>query len=464
MASLKPYPTYTDSGVPWLMNVPDHWSMVRARHLFRKMDRPILDKDEVVTCFRDGVVTLRKNRRLRGFTESLKEIGYQGIHQGDLVIHAMDAFAGAVGVSDSAGKGTPVYSVCEPASNVNAYYYAYLIREMARSQWILALSKGIRERSTDFRFETFTSQLVPLPPLPEQQSIVRFLDHTDRLIRRYIHTRRQLIQLLTEQKQALIHRAVTRGLDPSVPLKPSGVEWIGDIPEHWEIQSAKSYYKEVDDRSLTGEEELLSVSHITGVTPRSQKNITMFMASSYLGHKLCKPGDLVINTMWAWMGAMGVSKQIGIVSPSYGVYRPIRAENFLEEYLDLLLRTQPYINEYICRSTGIRSSRLRLYPEQFLRMKIIFPPIVEQRVILERIKTETSAIDNAISNTQKEIFLLQEYRTRLIADVVTGKLDVRAAAARLPAEILDQETPEADEPVEDETLAEAELDEAQAEV
>src|SRR6266516_4686807 len=112
------------------------------------MDRPVNESDEVVTCFRDGVVTLRKNRRVRGFTEALKEIGYQGVSRGDLVIHAMDAFAGAVGVSNADGKGSPVYSVCEPTSDANAYYYAFVVREMARSQWILALAKGIRERST----------------------------------------------------------------------------------------------------------------------------------------------------------------------------------------------------------------------------------------------------------------------------------------------------------------------------
>ena len=153
ISELKPYPAMRDSGVSWLGEVPDHWETERAKWLFRKMERPVRESDEVVTCFRDGVVTLRKNRRLRGFTESLSEFGYQGVRRGDLVIHAMDAFAGATGVSDSDGKGTSVYSVCAPRmEGVNAHYYAFCVREMAGSQWILALSKGIRERSTDFRF------------------------------------------------------------------------------------------------------------------------------------------------------------------------------------------------------------------------------------------------------------------------------------------------------------------------
>lgn len=158
--NLKPYSAYKDSGVLWMGAIPSHWEMERAKWLFHKVDRPVPETSEVVTCFRDGIVTLRKNRRSRGFTESLKEIGYQGILRGDLVIHAMDAFAGAVGVADSDGKGTPVYSVCRPSAGANSHYYAHVIREMARSQWILALAKGVRERSTDFRFDDFASQLV----------------------------------------------------------------------------------------------------------------------------------------------------------------------------------------------------------------------------------------------------------------------------------------------------------------
>ena len=221
IADLEPYPAMKPSGLPWLGEVPEHWEMGRGKWLFRKMDRPIQDAGEVVTCFRDGVVTLRKNRRVHGFTESLKEIGYQGIRRGDLVIHGMDAFAGAIGVADSDGKGTPVYSVCEPRPTANARYYAYTLREMARSQWIQALAKGIRERSTDFRFDGFGSQSVPLPPLLEQAAIVRFLDHVDRRIRRYIRAKQKLITLLEEQKQAIIHQAVTGQVDvrtgPALP-------------------------------------------------------------------------------------------------------------------------------------------------------------------------------------------------------------------------------------------------------
>jgi type I restriction enzyme S subunit len=455
IADLKPYPEYKESGIPWSAELPSTWKTERAKRLFTKMQREVRPEDEVVTCFRDGMVTLRKNRRLRGFTEATAFSGYQGIRKGDLVIHGMDAFAGAIGVSDSDGKGTPVYNVCKPGPGIVAGYYAHTLREMSRSQWILALAKGIRERSTDFRYEMFGNQFVPLPPPTEQSAIVRFLDHWNGRLEKAIRSKRRVIALLQEQKQAIIHRAVTRGLDPNVKLKDSGIPWLGEIPKHWEVIRAKYLFREVDERSKDGEEELLSVSHLTGVTPRSQKNITMFKAESYEGHKLCRPGDLVVNTMWAWMGAMGVSEYTGIISPAYAVYRSC-SDDFVGSYVDNLLRTQPYIANIICRSTGLRASRMRLYPDEFFRLPLILPPVEEQRTILDSIAMETQVFTTAIAALEREITLLREYRTRLTADVVTGKLDVRAAAAQLPEPAPDEPLPDPEIPEEETELEEVE--------
>jgi len=236
---LKPYPEYKDSGLPWLGEVPAHWGIERAKRLFIKMNRPSQPGDDVVTCFRDGTVTLRKNRRTSGYTEAIFEHGYQGVRRGDLVISGMDAFAGAIGVSNSDGKSSPVYSVCLPQEEVNSHYYAYLLRRMAHSEWILALAKGIRERSTDFRFDVLGAQRLPLPSVSEQASIARFLAWATNRLDRAIGAKRRIITLLQDQKQTIIHRAVTRGLDPSVPLKDSGIPWLGEIPVHWEVLALK---------------------------------------------------------------------------------------------------------------------------------------------------------------------------------------------------------------------------------
>jgi type I restriction enzyme S subunit len=188
------------------------------------------------------------------------------------------------------------------------------------------------------------------------------------------------------------------------------MRWLPAVPEHWNEQRAKTFFREVDERSKTGQEELLSVSHLTGVTPRSQKKVTMFKAASYVGSKLCRPGDIVINTLWAWMAALGASRHVGIVSPAYGVYRPHHADSFNPAYLDYLLRTRAYVAEYIGRSTGIRSSRLRLYPNQFLDISLIQPPRPEQDQIVAYLRAQDAHIARFIKAKRELIALMAEQR------------------------------------------------------
>jgi type I restriction enzyme S subunit len=201
------------------------------------------------------------------------------------------------------------------------------------------------------------------------------------------------------------------------------MRWLPAVPEHWNEQRAKTFFREVDERSKTGQEELLSVSHLTGVTPRSQKNVTMFKAASYVGSKLCRPGDIVINTLWAWMGALGASRHVGIVSPAYGVYRPHHADSFNPAYLDYLLRTRAYLAEYIGRSTGIRSSRLRLYPNQFLDIPLLQPPRPEQDQIVAYLRAQDAHIARFIQAKRELIKLLTEQKLRIIDQAVTRGLD-----------------------------------------
>lgn len=209
--------------------------------------------------------------------------------------------------------------------------------------------------------------------------------------------------------------------------RTSKMQWLPPVPEHWDEQRAKVFFREVDERSRTGEEELLSVSHLTGVTPRSQKNVTMFKAASYVGSKLCRPGDIVINTLWAWMAALGASRHMGIVSPAYGVYRPHRPDSFNPAYLDYLLRTRAYVAEYIGRSTGIRSSRLRLYPNQFLGIALIQPPRTEQDLIVAYLRAQDAHIARFIKAKRDLIGLLNEQKLRIIDHAVTRGLDASVA-------------------------------------
>ena len=446
IAGLKPYPRMKDSGVPWLGEVPEHWRTERAKWLFRKMDRPVKESDEVVTCFRDGTVTLRKNRRVRGFTESLKEIGYQGIRRGDLVIHAMDAFAGAVGVSDADGKGTPVYSVCEPGPIAVSHYYAYAIREMARSQWIQALAKGIRERSTDFRFEGFGSQPVPLPPLAEQAAIVRFLDHADRRIRRYIRAKQKLIKLLEEQKQAIIHQAVTGRIDvrtgqPYPAYKDSGVEWLGEVPEHWEVWQV-GHFSRIGNGSTPSRGNsaywtdgtfpwLNSSSVNAGVITAADQFVTETALRECHLPRVSPSSVLVaITGQGKTRGTAAVLKIEATINQHIAFITPRKATN--AEYLQAVLVAA--YSELRRMSDDSGSTKGALTCEDLRHFRVALPPLEEQQRILESVKDSVAEVDAASETTKREIALLHEYRTRLIADVVTGKLDVREAAARLPDE------------------------------
>lgn len=208
---LNPDVPLKDSGVEWIGQVPEHWDVQRSKFIFKKIERKVSEEDQIVTCFRDGQVTLRANRRTEGFTNALKEHGYQGIRKGDLVIHAMDAFAGAIGISDSDGKATPVYSVCLPhdKQKIDVYFYAYYLRNLALSGFISSLAKGIRERSTDFRYSDFAELLLPIPPYLEQQKIADYLDKQTSKIDRAIALKTAHIEKLKEYKSVLINDVVT---------------------------------------------------------------------------------------------------------------------------------------------------------------------------------------------------------------------------------------------------------------
>lgn len=453
IGDLKPYAEYKESGLPWLGEVPSHWTVLPNRALFVEVkDRNHPHEEMLSVTITKGIVKQRSllEGSFRKDSSNLDKTAYKLVRPGDIAYNKMRAWQGALGASTLRGIISPAYVVMRlrSADNLPSYFH-HLYRTPHFSKEAERWSYGITSDMWSLRPEHFRMIYSAMPPPEEQAAIVRFLDWANGRLERAIRAKRKVIALLNEQKQAIIHRAVTRGLDPSVPLKPSGIPWLGDIPAHWDIRRAKYLFREVDERSIDGSEELLSVSHLTGITPRSQKNITMFKAASYVAHKVCKPGDLVVNTMWAWMGALGVSTHTGIISPAYAVYEPLNYNRIVGDYMDNVLRTKPYLSNIICRSTGLRASRLRLYPDEFFRLEIIQPPHDEQLKIVESIQVETADLDTAISRLEGEINLLREYRTRLVSDVVTGKLDVRDAATRLPDEDLLPDLPAADDEPDD---------------
>lgn len=196
--------------IPWLDTIPENWKIERGRYLFNQSSLPTREEDEIVTCFRDGQVTLRRNRRTEGFTNAIKEVGYQGIREGQLVLHSMDAFAGAIGVSDSDGKCTPEYIICDPINdNIYNSYYGYLLREMALQGFIQASCPAVRERAPRIRFSDLKEMLLPVPPIGEQKAIVRYINKKIKIIDDLQNATKQTIALLNERRVALIAAAVS---------------------------------------------------------------------------------------------------------------------------------------------------------------------------------------------------------------------------------------------------------------
>lgn len=306
-----------------------------------------------------------------------------------------------------------------PASGMCPRYWSYVHATLYAARLNLPAIKqttGIQNLDTD----AYLNQRVPFPPFAEQIAIADYLDRETSQLDGLIAAKERIIGLLAEKRRTLITNAVTRGLHAQTPLRDSHVSWLGKIPAHWEVERTKWLFHERDERSDSGDEELLSVSHLTGVTRRSDKDVNMFEAETTEGYKISLAGDLVINTLWAWMGAMGVAPLDGIVSPAYNVYQPgARLEPL---YVDALVRMPIFAEEVVRYSKGVWSSRLRLYPEGFFEVFLPVPPIHEQRSIVTYISTESSRLNRLRLATERTIALLRERRDVLIASAVTGQI------------------------------------------
>jgi len=422
------YEHYKDSGVAWLGEIPAHWEVSRSKRLFQhRNERARKDDEQLTSSQKFGVISQKEFMELEGRRVTQVEFNHEilkHIEPNDFLI-SMRSFQGGIEFSRYKGCVSSAYVVLTPTRTIIPEFYQYLFKCHGYIQALSSTSNLVRDGQA-LRFENFTLVDLVVLPQEEQTAIAEFLDQKTAQIDRAIAQKEKLIALLQERRQILIHQAVTRGLNSKAPMKDSGVAWLGQVPAHWEVKRAKYLFDEIDARSETGDEELLSVSHMTGVTPRSEKNVSMFQAEDYTGSKLCQRDDLIFNIMWAWMGALGVSDRTGIVSPSYAVYRPKQPGAFNAWYLENLLRDGNYVAEYNRVSTGLHSSRLRLYSHMFFRMEIGFPAREEQDEIERATKKKTTLIDDEIARTQGVIEKLKEYKATLINSAVTGKIKIPA--------------------------------------
>mgnify|MGYP001567447253 CR=1 FL=1 len=475
IAGLKPYPSMKDSGAPWLGKVPEHWDVLPNRALFTEVKERDHPSEQMLS------VTITKGviRQQAFLADSSKKdssnqdkSAYKLVRPGEIAYNKMRAWQGAIGVSDYQGIVSPAYVVQRPHEGADSRYLHYLLRTPTFAKEAERWSYGITSDMWSLRPEHFKMIYCSLPTKGEQSGIVRFLDHADRRIRRYILAKQKLIKLLEAQKQAVIHRAVTRGLDPNVRLKPSGVEWLGDVPKHWEVLRLKTLVRVIDQGVSPQAENRLADDGSWGVLKAGCVNRGVFRDTEHkrlpadfpfdpnLGVEI---GDVLVSR------ASGSPQLVGSVgrvqSLAYRLilsdktFRPVFNTRADSDFMVLAMNSRYYRQQVEQAISGAEGLANNLPSSSLRAFAFAVPPVLEQRTIVEHVRGLTNQLLGTISNALREIDLLREYRTRLIADVVTGKLDVREAAARLPDETDELETfdgvealPEGDEETEDADL------------
>ena len=448
IANLQPYPTYKPSGVECLGDAPAHWNVERLGKIGRlSKGNGGTKEDEApsgIPCVRYGDLYTTHDyfiEKSRSFVAPDIAKAYTSISLGDVL------FAGSGETVEEIGKSAvnliPEQACCggdvilfKPMRGLVSRFMGYATACVPANLQKAAMGRGITVMH--IYGDQLKSLAIPLPPLPEQASIVRYLDHVDQRIQRYITAKEKLIALLEEEEQAIINQAVTRGLDPNVPLKPSGVEWLGDVPAHWEVRSLKWAFLSMDygisDATTgTGSTRVLTMAHVSG----GSVDVPQYGGVDFVEPRLLlQSGDLLFNRtnsqeLVAKVGLF-VGHDSSVTFASYLVrLQPSPAHE--PEYLNFVLNDDRFLSS--ARREAIPSlHQSNLNPNRYGRLPIALPDKSEQLRILRFLNDETAEINSAISRSRRQIDLLEEYRTRLISDVVTGKLDVRETAANLPGE------------------------------
>ena len=369
-----------DSGIEWIGKAPAKWNYVRGKYILKYMQKPVKINDGVITCFRNGEVTLRRNRREEGFTMADKEIGYQGVDVGDLVVHGMDGFAGAIGISDSRGKASPVLNVLD--STENKRYVMYYLRSMAYGEVFSALATGIRVRSCDLRWNKLSELMYPVPPLDEQQNIVFFLDNKCSEIDTIVADIQKEIETLEQYKRSVITETVTKGLNPDAEIKDSGVPWIGKMPANWTCIKGK-YILKYMQKPVKPDDGVITCFRDGEVTLRSNRREDGFtMADKEIGYQGIDVGDLVVHGMDGFAGAIGISDSRGKASPVLNVLDSRQNKKYIMYYL----RSMAYGDVFAALATGIRVRSCDLRWNKLSELLYPVPPLEEQAEIVKYIE------------------------------------------------------------------------------
>lgn len=439
---LGPYPEMKESGVPGVGGVPAHWAVRRLKTVFCEVD----DRS---TTGAEPLLSLRMNR---GLVDHHGEggkvippdalVGYKRARPGELVMNRMRAATGLFGEAPKLGLVSPDYAVLRPMIDASLRFYVALFQTSAMTSLFRLESRGLGSGESGF-LRLYTDRFgllsAPVPPVEEQQMIMRFLDRADGRIRRLIAAKQRMIKLLEEQKRATVLRFMTRGTDPEARLRRSGVAWLGDVPEEWSVKRLKWVTR------LQRGYDLPADSRVAGPFPVISSG---GFIDSHAEARATGPGVV--------MGRYGSTDAVFFVEPDFW---PHNTALFVTDFQGNDRKWCYYLLRTISKADHAGKSAVPgVDRKDLFEIMVAVPPILEQAAIVSEIEHATRELDTGLQRIAAEIALLREYRTRLVSDVVTGKLDVRAAAAALPDEDEPVE-PLDDEEVEDDDTLDASPDE-----
>lgn len=417
---MKRYNAYKDSGVKWIGEIPSHWKTTKLKHIIVKLYREKRPNSELLVCSNKGKVIKKGDSKI-GLVADNDDI-YQGVCKGDLLIHGMDTWHGAIAISNFDGMCTPVVHVCD--SKQNKTYIALYLQFMAISKVFKLISNGVRQNTSDFRsWDKVGAIPIMVPPLHEQQAIVDYLKDKTLKIEQYVSARERERELLDSLKQSEIANVVTKGLNPNVKMKDSGIPWIGEIPEHWEVKRWGNAFKENKDINSNLENTTAFQFNYGSLVRKKREYKEEEDAETYAKYTILKPKDIVINGLnlnYDFVSQrVAISDDNGIITSAYISMHP--RDNVEAQYFCYLFKTMDAMKLFHGMGTGIR---LTLSFAELKKQYIPIPPLSEQQAIVAYIDEKLQKIDKYMCDLQREIDYLKEFKQRLISDAVTGQLCV----------------------------------------
>lgn len=423
-ATFQKYPAYKESGVEWMGQIPAHWDMLPNKFIFKLKKNLVGKKSNQYTLLSltlHGIIKRDMENPQGKFPAEFDT--YQEVNNGDFVFCLFDVeeTPRCVGLSDFDGMITGAYTVMQVGSKFDKRFLYYFYLNLDKDKRLRPLYTGLRNTISKDNFFAFKAFV---PPLPEQTAIAAFLDDKTAKIDRAIAQKERMITLLKERKQIIIQNAVTKGLDPNAKMKHSGVEWIGEIPEHYSTTKLGLCLKPVSIKNQP-DLPLLSITRELGVIvrdPEDQEANHNFIPDDLSGYKVIKAGQFGMNKMKAWQGSYGVSKFDGIVSPAYYVFDLISDIN--PDFFHLAIRSKIYVPFFAAASDGVRIGQWDLNKSRMKEIPLVIPPIEEQLKAIVFIENQSEKIERAIAKQELQIEKLKELKSTLIDSAVTGKIKV----------------------------------------